>query len=250
MTDQVKQRIHRIYGCVLAAFILLLGILFIYSCITIYQSGERPFSREVIGECFRRIALPVWITVGVAMGGILLNLFLPIPPEKTKAVRDASEVLSVLCQRVEGSKKEQRLRRIYRAVTAALILLLAVYPLCYFLDISNFSIRSLTSDVKAAVTVALIPTAIAFSLAVFCYFLCKASIRRETAECKAALAEGRTRMTPRSDAKKAPKWVLPAVRCVIFSLAVLLIVLGVWNGGILDVLGKAIRICTECIGLG
>jgi len=33
-------------------------------------------------------------------------------------------------------------------------------------------------------------------------------------------------------------------------LSVVLIVLGIANGGLWDVLVKAINICTECIGLG
>ena len=40
------------------------------------------------------------------------------------------------------------------------------------------------------------------------------------------------------------------VRLVILAVAVALIVLGILNGGMRDVLGKAIKICTECIGLG
>ena len=37
---------------------------------------------------------------------------------------------------------------------------------------------------------------------------------------------------------------------VLFTIAILLIVLGILNGGLLDVLAKAVRICSECIGLG
>ncbi|MBE6974767.1 MAG: thioredoxin [Ruminococcaceae bacterium] len=37
---------------------------------------------------------------------------------------------------------------------------------------------------------------------------------------------------------------------VLLAAAVAMIVLGIDNGGIAAVLGKAIRICTECIGLG
>ena len=40
------------------------------------------------------------------------------------------------------------------------------------------------------------------------------------------------------------------VRIVILFTAVVFIVLGVMNGGLRDVLIKAINICTECIGLG
>ncbi len=40
------------------------------------------------------------------------------------------------------------------------------------------------------------------------------------------------------------------VRIVLYLAAVVFVVLGVLNGGMHDVLVKAIRICTECIGLG
>ena len=43
---------------------------------------------------------------------------------------------------------------------------------------------------------------------------------------------------------------LLAVRGAVFLLCVLFIVLGVLNNGMKDVLEKAIKICTECIGLG
>lgn len=40
------------------------------------------------------------------------------------------------------------------------------------------------------------------------------------------------------------------IRAMLYVLAVVFIVLGVMNGGLRDVLVKAINICTECIGLG
>ncbi len=40
------------------------------------------------------------------------------------------------------------------------------------------------------------------------------------------------------------------VRCLLLLAAAGLIALGVLNGGMRDVLIKAINICTECIGLG
>ena len=42
----------------------------------------------------------------------------------------------------------------------------------------------------------------------------------------------------------------PRLRAILYVLAGALIVLGVVNGGLYDVLVKAINICTECIGLG
>ena len=40
------------------------------------------------------------------------------------------------------------------------------------------------------------------------------------------------------------------VRIALYAAAAVLIVLGIGNGGMRDVLIKAINICTECIGLG
>ena len=46
-----------------------------------------------------------------------------------------------------------------------------------------------------------------------------------------------------------PKHV-KTIRAVVITAAVLLIIAGIANGGALDVLVKAINICTECVGLG
>ena len=41
-----------------------------------------------------------------------------------------------------------------------------------------------------------------------------------------------------------------ALWAALFVAAAVLIVLGVLNGGAQDVLAKAVKICSECIGLG
>ncbi len=40
------------------------------------------------------------------------------------------------------------------------------------------------------------------------------------------------------------------LRGVLYLAAVVFVILGILNGGLNDVLVKAIRICSECIGLG
>ena len=41
-----------------------------------------------------------------------------------------------------------------------------------------------------------------------------------------------------------------SLRAVIFTLSAVLLIVGVCNGGMKEVLLKAINICTQCIGLG
>ncbi|MBR0373090.1 MAG: thioredoxin [Mogibacterium sp.] len=40
------------------------------------------------------------------------------------------------------------------------------------------------------------------------------------------------------------------VKCVLLVLAICMIIAGILNGSMLDVLYKAVKICTECVGLG
>ncbi|MBR5602167.1 MAG: thioredoxin [Clostridia bacterium] len=47
-----------------------------------------------------------------------------------------------------------------------------------------------------------------------------------------------------------PGYAIIVVRVALILVAVLMIVFGIFNGGMNDVLQKAIMICTECIGLG
>ena len=67
---------------------------------------------------------------------------------------------------------------------------------------------------------------------------------------RAAVA-GRTRKAAGTPLKTVRETtVITTVRCVLLIAAVILLILGVLNGGLNDVLVKAINICTECIGLG
>mgnify|MGYP003298945228 CR=1 FL=1 len=64
---------------------------------------------------------------------------------------------------------------------------------------------------------------------------------------KIALSEGKNDKdeAPVKKSKKAP-----VARFVLLGVACVLIVIGLTQNGFYDVLQKAVRICTECIGLG
>ncbi len=81
----------------------------------------------------------------------------------------------------------------------------------------------------------------------------------DTASAKSAVSTADTASVKSSSsrmdaasAKDATKAGMPLAVCrlLVFAAAIILIVLGLQNGGMWDVLVKAINICTECIGLG
>lgn len=258
MSKDRKKRIHLVYGCITAALVVAVGIALALSCIHIYRSGDQPFSTASIALHFQRIAPLVWLCLAAILGGFLLPLFLPCETGRIQAIRDSGVTLSRLTARLgeltaeerAALEKEQRLRTALRIGTGVLIAVLWVYPLIYCTDSAHFTISDLTQDILSATVLVLVTAALSLGLGVLCVYLTQASIRREITVCKQALAS-RPAAAPAqaaAGARKQPNvWGL---RCAVFLIAVLFIVLGVFNDGIADVLGKAIRICTECIGLG
>ncbi len=86
--------------------------------------------------------------------------------------------------------------------------------------------------------------AAAFTALLAASFVCARSVEKEIAVLKKAEKTGKQ---PSPAARHMP---VGALRMALYAAALVLIVWGVLNGGMRDVLVKAINICTECIGLG
>ncbi len=257
MSQKTLRTVHLVYGIALSLLLLVTAVLFVTSAVGIYQSGSRPFSRESISAAFQSIAIPVYLSIAGIAGGALLSLFLPLHSGKTTAMRDDLDTLRRLERRLgrHAESREPVIRIAIRVGAAVISVALGIYPALLFLDPSRFTLENVNGSVVNAVIPALVWAATVIVLATISSLLCTHSVRREIALCKAAIAEGGA--TAKGGAESAPSRLrkhkpalLFTVRIVLAALAVVLIVLGVLNGGAADVLGKAIRICTECIGLG
>lgn len=254
MTQDKIRRIHRWYGWTLAVVLAALGILFILSCLDIYASGPEPYNPESIRLRFQRILVPVIIGIIGIMGSIALNFFLPLPEKRAKGISSARDQMLRLRKKVSIApvKKEVRLRFILCATTALCFIGLMRHPLFYFYDQEHFTGPSLNQDIIRAIIVALVPAVMGLALCWVCQVLLNKSYHRETAIYKQALADGNRASSNKPDEKrkKCSKKIILPIRLVIIAIALILIVLGIFNGGAADVLKKAIIICTECIGLG
>ena len=85
--------------------------------------------------------------------------------------------------------------------------------------------------------------ALAFGAVITAAFVCRRSLEREIHLLKGASGD----KMPETASKPSR---LLSVRIALYVLAAVLIADGISNGGMRDVLIKAINICTECIGLG
>lgn len=266
MTTQTKGRIHLVYGILLSVLILTVGVCFALSCISIYQSGASPFTRESISTHFARIAIPTYICIAGVIGGAILSLALPVDGGKVKSRRDPEAALTKLAVRLDLDNCDEavadsirRERKWRRAVTVILWTLAGITllpALAWCVNPAHFSIEDLNTDIKTAALFILPCAVVSLGLLTGERLLRHASVARETATVKAALVAVKGTAKPAEKANPDKKnWVsdprfMWGVRGAILAVGIVFVVLGVLNGGMADVLGKAIRICTECIGLG
>lgn len=261
MPQTIRKRIHLIYGCILAALTAVLGIALILSVLDIYSSGPRAYSYESIGNAFWRISALVFVVIGGIIGGIVLNLTIPLENQRPKAVRDDVAVMVKLRNRAgvqPESAKQIKLRRIYKIGTAVLSVIIMIPSAIYLLlpffpgwKEKLFTVDNLNGDIIRSVYIVMIPAVICLGLCFLCAMLVRKSLRAEADIYKKALAASTTR-SPAPKVEKSSKtplsvWVL---RGSIVVVAVAFVVVGIINGGMNDVFTKAVAICTECIGLG
>ena len=248
MPQEKVKKIHLIYGCIAAVLIVALGIGLILSCLDIYNSGARPYSPESIGLRFQRIAILAYACIALVAGGIVLNFALPLAEKRPEAKRDELDTMNRLKAKVDGcvlgTQKEQNYRNACKKITAGLCILLAVYPAIYVCDPAHFPIEGLNEAIAKAVAIALIPALVGLVLCYVCSVLCSRSIARETELYKNAAKS----TAPAVIEKKSNR--LTFIRCGLLAIALIFIVLGIFNGGMKDVFDKAVAICTECVGLG
>ena len=122
------------------------------------------------------------------------------------------------------------------------------------LNPNKYTIENLNSDIVSSVFIALPAVVVGFGSAIFAKQVCLASLSRATAVIK----EEMKAMGERPKAEPKPHFtetvyyraITVAVRASVTALALVFIVLGIMNGGMADVINKAVKICTECIGLG
>ena len=255
MDNKIAKRVHLIYGCIASVLIIALGIMLMISCWSIYQSGAHPYTRASVGEKLLEMDILITVTAGAIVGGFLLQLLLPVKKEKPKAVRDERILMEKMAKKVGSSdtpavRREKNLRLIFIAGTSLIFSGLMIYPAVYLLNRANFSGIDPTSEIKAAALIALPPALIGLVLCYICAVLVSGSYKRQTAAYKQILAANAGQGSAASSQTEPRNFPLNVIRYAGLALALVLIVVGIFNGSAEDVLTKAIKICTECIGLG
>ena len=265
MSDKTVKTVRTVLGIVLAALTVLCAISLIVACVQIYHSGSRPFTPENIGAAWSSIAIFVWLFVASAIAAGVWQIIYPSPVRKQKGkvfpeIRLAKAKARLARKQYSDEilfplTKQEIYVKSMRITAVAVCALSAVYPLIYLHNPDNFTSidTQLNAQIIAAVLPALGCAAIALGYCCAVRFLVDASCERALVYAKAIMlmpAPAAEKKAVGKQSKELPSYAILVARIAIIAVAVLLIVFGIFNGGMDDVLQKAIRICTECIGLG
>ncbi len=262
MTNEKLRKLHLIYGIALSVIIIITGICFIVSCIDIYRSGARPFTYESISAHFISIIVPVVLCIVGIIGGMVLSFF-PLEKPKIKGIIDTGITLKKMSAKIDLSKcdaeaqskitKERKIRLYSNVFCIDAIVVSLAISLIYTLNKNNFPANDINGEMVSAMLF-VIPCAIVSLAAIYATMLiCTSSYARELEVVKASFKNAKKEINGQQATKEPNSQnekILLGARLTIFVLAVAFIVIGIFNGGMADVLQKAINICTECIGLG
>ena len=278
MQRENAKKLRLIYGIVLAVITVTVGILFIVSAADIYYSaggGYGMYSREVVGKKLSPLLIPALIWIIAVIAGYVLSVLFPVLSDK-KAKRDDLTALKKLRSRMPEGQGEEFLearkefrkgeltRVIIWSVCAAVWLASAIASAVYLFNTAHFPSVEFNSEILAMLKNVFPWFGASFLLCcgaiVFEIFYARKALpqmkkllvlgKGTPLERPSAFAErvSRGKNTVLTFLRKEDTVVV--LRLVLLMLGTAFVVLGIFNGGMTDVLIKAINICTECIGLG
>lgn len=250
----------RIYLIIQAVLCVLLVVLLSVSAVTIYREGaarkaEHPlesiYTREIAAEKFAPIAPLFFAAIGLTIAGLVLGIR---DDNAEKPVRDAELNRDLVVMRVtqpsdamrRARSEQKRWRLIGRGAFALCMLPVSLY----MIDPAHFPPEDLEGMFYSLIRVLVPWTVVGLGALAVCSGMRKRYILQETEAAQARLKEElEAGVKPEPKAAPRPKRLV-ALQIALIAVAIGLIVVGALNGGALDVLYKAINICTECVGLG
>ena len=251
MSEKAAKKIRLIYGIILSVFLVISAIALILSCAHIYLTGDQTYTPEKIAAYFSLIAIPLYICLGLIAGRFLLEWVLPkdgkqkLPPipAHMRLNRAKSKVIHTGPVLQADIEAEQKLRNTRRWILIAVLAVCFGVFLLYALNPTHFT-ENINGSVIRGVVMLLTCLLIPFILALCTLYMNTASMEKEIELRKQAESK---ETIPADSKSNRPIFI---ARIAITLLAVALVVIGLMGQGTMDVLTKAINICTECIGLG
>ena len=276
-TEKKSQSVRIVFGVYLAIWTIAVGLLFIVQVWALFRATDiKPYSVESVSRHFGKIAAPFWIWIAMVIVCGALAWAFPDEEEKPKAFISVRKTLTRLKGRLpenaEGMvevKRENAMRTIVWLVSLAMCAVSAVVAWKYLMNkeyVGELTSAFFKDHVVAEKLIKICTWVFASLCTCVCALIYQSySLNKEVTMVKQMVADSAKRgekLTIQN--KKAGLWdkvsaklaflgtdcTKNIIRIVLGVCGIVLVVIGIFNGGMAAILEKAINICTQCIGLG
>ena len=256
MKKESLSRLRKPLHILLSASLVVAGLCLMGACLSIYRSGDQPFTRESVAAAFGPISIPVYLCLGLIVISFLAEHLLPRPEEKKPTLRQTRMILGRMQEKIDLDLCDRELReqvtdlrhkrKLLDRVTLTVLILSSILFLTYGMNSRNFHQTRINESMVRAMFWLLPCCAAPFFCGIYAARKNLTSMDQELALLKTAPKEAKIAPPkPRNNRRRNMY-----LRTGILLLAVLFLIGGFFAGGTKDVLTKAVNICTECVGLG
>ena len=239
---------------------IALVILLAVSAIGIYRTGiaekqEDPlawvYTREKAAAALKP-ALPLFlISVAVTVACAVLNVR---DERQDQPVKDIELNRDLMRKRIaepdDAMKKEEALQKKIKYIGWGGFALCMLPVLIYMLNGAHFPNDDLEQMIGELALHVFPWIILGMAFLMVTAFLQEKSIQREYDAIMARMKEEKAAGIKAEPKAEEPRKDPKVLRIVLLCVAVVFIVIGIFNGSMDAVINKAIRICTECVGLG
>lgn len=260
MNKELLQKIHSIYNKILSVVIIIAGVCLMVACVGIYRSGDQPYSREAVAAAFSGIAFPVYLCLFMIILGFIFELLLPSEISKSKTpkaylhtikqLRSKKDLTACSADLAASIEAQQKSRKLHTRILTVILIVSGALFLNYALNGTHFHQSEINNSMIQAMYRLIPCLALSFGYAVFTSYHNRKSMEKEIELLKQVSSTNNTAPAQNSDSANASGKQLQIFRTAFLCVALFLLIYGFISGGTVDVLTKAINICTECIGLG
>ena len=276
-TEKKSQSVRGVLGVYLSIWTIAVGLMFIVQIWALFRATDvKPYSVESVSRHFAKVAVPFWIWIAMVVISGLLAWAFPDGEEKPKAFVSVSKTLTRLKGRLpenaEGMvelKRESAMRTVAWLVSFAMCVVSAIVAWKYLMNgeyVGELTSKFFQEHVIAEKLIKICTWVVASLCTCVCALIYHShSLNKELSMVKQMVADSAKR-GEKPAVKETKAGILGKAseklallgsdraknitRIVLAVGGVVLVIVGIFNGGMASILEKAINICTQCIGLG
>ena len=254
---QKNKLIDKLFLIVVSILTILIGIVFIVQVLRIYYGNNGDYTFDICGKYLLEM-LPIMIIWILSL--VFSSVYFNLKRSSNKSVAKVTyayrykfyESMYVIDESFKNEydfiNKEKKKRKIALIINVVVLVICAGMSLGYLLNVKHFDSTGDLSKQAIDMGICLLPwVVISFGCLICTTIYEEFSYKKCIDVIKVFIKNGKKEVIKKDNNEQK---IINVLRVTILTISIVLIIVGIFDGGAMDVLQKAINICTECIGLG